>query len=270
MTNSGKYEWGRDSKFFPKRGHRIAVQKMLGRDLSEDEVIHHKNGNKGDNQLANLEIMTRSEHTTRHSKGRTHTGYNRTKICAYNEHGELVRQYDSIYAATKDGFSRECIRKCLNGMTKKGKHKHLIWKVAPGEVRKDLWKAKSIIAVDPATGSIVGEYKGAMEASRMHNCEPIAIEACCKGRQLREANLIWLYKSDEIKIKDRIKRCKEHDYWNNTKILCINKTNGVSTTFSNLKEAVKAVEKAHYTTVQAQLRHGSAIHAGYIWYTIGV
>ena len=93
MTNSGKYEWGRDSKFFPKRGHRIAVQKMLGRDLSEDEVIHHKNGNKGDNQLANLEIMTRSEHTTRHSKGRTHTAITEQK---YAHTTSTVNLFDSM------------------------------------------------------------------------------------------------------------------------------------------------------------------------------
>ena len=47
--------------------HRAVVEKILGRYLKKKEVIHHINGNKHDNRLENLEVMTASEHNTLHA-----------------------------------------------------------------------------------------------------------------------------------------------------------------------------------------------------------
>ena len=44
--------------------HRlIAEEKILGRRLNSDEVVHHKNGKRWDNRLANLEVMNRVDHS---------------------------------------------------------------------------------------------------------------------------------------------------------------------------------------------------------------
>lgn len=52
--------------------HRIVVENHLGRLLNSDEVVHHVNGNKKDNRIANLEVMFHREHTRHHqtTKGR--------------------------------------------------------------------------------------------------------------------------------------------------------------------------------------------------------
>ena len=46
--------------------HREIVEKSLGRKLLREEVVHHKDGNKRNNRLNNLEVMSLSEHSRTH------------------------------------------------------------------------------------------------------------------------------------------------------------------------------------------------------------
>lgn len=49
--------------------HRLVAFAMLGRQLRDDEVVHHRDGNKQNNGWHNLEVLTHAEHHAEHRTG---------------------------------------------------------------------------------------------------------------------------------------------------------------------------------------------------------
>jgi len=47
---------------------RFVVEQHLGRYLSTNEDVHHKDGNKLNDTISNLEVLSRSDHTKKHCK----------------------------------------------------------------------------------------------------------------------------------------------------------------------------------------------------------
>lgn len=46
--------------------HRLVAEKTIGRYLMPNEVAHHKNEIKTDNRRSNIQVMTKSQHSTYH------------------------------------------------------------------------------------------------------------------------------------------------------------------------------------------------------------
>ena len=98
-----------------KREHRIVVENFLNRELSPSEIIHHIDGNKRNNILSNLQLLTRREHAIIH--------YNSKKmkkpIIQKRKNGEFVKEWGSATDVMKElGYINGNISKCCKGKIK--------------------------------------------------------------------------------------------------------------------------------------------------------
>ena len=63
------YRWIRRTDGKDVREHRQVMEDSLGRALEPWEIVHHKDGNRLNNALENLEVMTYDAHNIEHKAG---------------------------------------------------------------------------------------------------------------------------------------------------------------------------------------------------------
>jgi HNH endonuclease len=80
--------------------HRLLMEQHLGRRLGRHELVHHINGDKRDNRLANLEVLSAAEHAQHHLQK-----YPRVKTCEL-----CAKQF--VPEATKRGKKKTCSIEC--------------------------------------------------------------------------------------------------------------------------------------------------------------
>lgn len=90
------------------RVHRYVMEQHLGRKLRSDEVVHHKDGNKQNNDISNLEIVSPSEHPYKHCSYRN----DKEKTCNRCKVVKPLEDFNRSNAC-KDGRASFC-RVCKN------------------------------------------------------------------------------------------------------------------------------------------------------------
>lgn len=102
--------------------HRYIIEQELGRLLKSDEIVHHIDGNKLNNDRKNLELKNKIEHDRQHSTtGKTMI----TLVCAYcgkNFQKEKRQTYGKIKNNQKDFY---CNRSCMAKHFGRGRSKNI-------------------------------------------------------------------------------------------------------------------------------------------------
>ena len=76
--------------------HRYIMEQHLGRKLTRYEVVHHKDGDKSNNDIENLELTSLSEHTRQHQLGNIPSEETKQKI------SEALKGHKSINRKLSD------------------------------------------------------------------------------------------------------------------------------------------------------------------------
>lgn len=92
--------------------HRVAMENHIRRLLSSCEVIHHKNGDKKDNRVENLEILDRASHAKLHGADKS-IAYVTLKCPQCNKIFTIEKRRSFLIKKDKDytSCSRNCGRK---------------------------------------------------------------------------------------------------------------------------------------------------------------
>lgn len=111
--------------------HRLVIWAFKG--INNELEINHKDGNKHNNNIENLEYCTRSEniaHAYKLGLKTAPSGKNHIKAKAILQIKDniIINKYDCINDAERDGFQHSKIILCCQG--KRKKHKGFQWKYA--------------------------------------------------------------------------------------------------------------------------------------------
>lgn len=99
------------------------MEKFLGRKLDFNEIVHHIDGNKLNNDIKNLKIISREEHTSFHQTGLKKKGnynpYNKIDddkikaILKYHKKGFSYRKIAKIVKVSNNTVRLYCIKYCI-------------------------------------------------------------------------------------------------------------------------------------------------------------
>lgn len=96
--------------------HRIVVENNIGRLLTNTEIVHHKNGNKKDNRIENLEVMDYIEHVRMHALER---GFLNCILKCPQCSTIFERSYRQAFQTAPKKFGVFCSRSCSGKFSRK-------------------------------------------------------------------------------------------------------------------------------------------------------
>ena len=102
--------------------HKLVAESFIPNPNGYD-VVHHKDHNKENNTVENLEWMNKEDHDAIHAVEKSRNVYQ------YTLEGEFVKKWTSTMECGRNGFNHAHISQCCNG--KRKTHKGYKWSYKP-------------------------------------------------------------------------------------------------------------------------------------------
>jgi hypothetical protein len=159
-------------------------------------IVNHKDGNKQNNHIGNLEYVSQHENVV-HAYSHSLIKKPVKPVCQYDLDGNFIAEYESINeAAIKTnlnpaGIGAACKQKkqCSSG--------GFLWYYKDKKpVTRNHGNAKYVLQYTK-DGKFVAEYKSAREASEAVDISIMSISLACRGKHKTAAGFVWKYKETE-------------------------------------------------------------------------
>lgn len=190
LKSNGYYEYNIyvDGKKIFIPAHKIVASAFLS-PIEGKTIVNHKNGNKEDNRVENLEYVDFSGNNKHAWDNNLNHANALRKIEQYNLQGELIAVFESVAEAKRvTGASK--IREVANGERKTSGG--FIWKWAEDFIPKDIGRKKQVKQKD-LSGVEIAIFESVSEASRATGANRQGISAVCKGKQFQCGGFLWEY-----------------------------------------------------------------------------
>ena len=95
--------------------HRLVMEIKLGRYLKQDEIVHHKDGDRENNDISNLKLLSRFSHADLHCT-------NKKPVAQLSLGGQFIKKWESMTSAERAlGISQGQVSAVCAGRDKSAK-----------------------------------------------------------------------------------------------------------------------------------------------------
>ena len=197
-----------DGNYVSKGVHSVIWETANG-EIPDGYVVHHRNENKSDNRLENLQLVSRAEHMTIHHKGKPLSEEHKSKLCHTGMLGKTSKfkgkTFEEIFGVDANAIKEKIsikTKEAMNNLTEEKKRQMQEKKsnsmkghiVSQESRNKSMEKQGTKVDQFSLDGNYIKTWESMLEIKRQLGFDNSHIGRCCSGKQKTSNGFIWKYK----------------------------------------------------------------------------